>query len=346
MPSLVASRRKMRVAPPSPSAATFSRISARASAPSSTNSAKAAPRDIASSPSAPVPANRSSTRAPVTGSPWAWARMLNRLSRSRSAVGRIACDSARRARGRDADRRRCASPSLPAGTGGDACALAARAQAVRCDPARVSVSWVWIAPRLLIPPPQGEGGRARMRAVGWGPSAHVSNPTRLASLATLPRWGRDGNRPREIAIRPMQRACRRAGRAGAACAPPRPRPRPDRRAGTGRRTTRISRFTARPRWPSTLLTSRFLPSRRRDGQPDVGALLAVERRLDRRRSGRRRWRCRRCSGSSAACVDRAVGAHAVAPQPAGRRQLEHAREPAVVGQQQQALGVDVEPADR
>ena len=38
--------------------------------------------------------------------------------------------------------------------------------------------------------------------------------------------------------------------------------------------------------------------------------------------------------------------HAVAPQPAGRRQFEHARKAAVIGQQQQALGVDVEPADR
>ncbi len=53
----------MRLTPPSPSASTLSRNSARASAPSSTNSAKAAPRDSASIPSAPVPANRSSTRA-------------------------------------------------------------------------------------------------------------------------------------------------------------------------------------------------------------------------------------------------------------------------------------------
>jgi hypothetical protein len=54
---------------PSPSVSTFWRMSARASAPSSTNSAKAAPREIASMPSAPVPAKRSSTRAPLTGSP-------------------------------------------------------------------------------------------------------------------------------------------------------------------------------------------------------------------------------------------------------------------------------------
>ena len=43
--------------------------------------------------------------------------------------------------------------------------------------------------------------------------------------------------------------------------------------------------------------------------------------------------------------DLAVRAHAIAPQPAGRRQFQRAREPAVIGQQQQAFGVEVEPAD-
>ena len=38
-------------------------------------------------------------------------------------------------------------------------------------------------------------------------------------------------------------------------------------------------------------------------------------------------------------------AHAIAPQPAGRRQFQRAGEPAVVGQQQQPFGVEVEPAD-
>jgi len=57
----------MRVAAAMPSASTFWRMSARASASSSTNSANAAPRDTASSPSAPVPAKRSSTRAPAIG---------------------------------------------------------------------------------------------------------------------------------------------------------------------------------------------------------------------------------------------------------------------------------------
>src|SRR4051812_28880995 len=40
-----------------------------------------------------------------------------------------------------------------------------------------------------------------------------------------------------------------------------------------------------------------------------------------------------------------MGADAVAAQPAGIRQLERAREPAIIGEQQQALGVEVEPAD-
>ena len=78
--------------------------------------------------------------------------------------------------------------------------------------------------------------------------------------------------------------------------------------------------------------------------PAIGALLAIEMRLD--------------PGifdavdrdALAKCVElglvgRAIGAHAVATQPAGRGQLEHASEPAVIGQQQQAFGVDVEAAD-
>ena len=43
--------------------------------------------------------------------------------------------------------------------------------------------------------------------------------------------------------------------------------------------------------------------------------------------------------------DPAVRAHAIAPQPAGRRQFQHAREPAVIGEQQQPFGVEIEPAD-
>src|SRR5581483_7358979 len=81
-----------------------------------------------------------------------------------------------------------------------------------------------------------------------------------------------------------------------------------------------------------------------DGEPDIGALLAVERRLDRPVVD---------AGDADAVLqaverllrDAAERAHAVAPQPAGRRQLQHPRQPAVIGEQQQALAVDVEPAN-
>ena len=45
-------------------------------------------------------------------------------------------------------------------------------------------------------------------------------------------------------------------------------------------------------------------------------------------------------------VDLAVGAHLVAAQPAGVGMGDDAGKPAVVGEEQQTLGVDVEPADR
>ena len=57
---------------------------------SSTNRQKAAPRDSASRPSAPVPANRSSTLAPSSSkSGMPCARMLKTDSRTRSEVGRV-----------------------------------------------------------------------------------------------------------------------------------------------------------------------------------------------------------------------------------------------------------------
>src|SRR5688572_17698444 len=52
----------------------------------------AAPRDRASSPSAPLPANRSSTRAPALFV----ISQLNRVSRTRSGVGRISTPSGKR----------------------------------------------------------------------------------------------------------------------------------------------------------------------------------------------------------------------------------------------------------
>ncbi len=57
----------------------------------------------------------------------------------------------------------------------------------------------------------------------------------------------------------------------------------------GPNDTRISRFTRSPRWPSTFLTSRFLPSRMAKVEPDVGC-PARDRAWPRSpRSGRRRW---------------------------------------------------------
>src|SRR5262249_330219 len=79
-------------------------------------------------------------------------------------------------------------------------------------------------------------------------------------------------------------------------------------------------------------------------EPDIAALGALERRLDRTKADAGNGDA---GGEPSECLrrDAAMRAHAVAAQPGGRRQLEHARERAVIGEQQQALGVDVEPAD-
>ena len=79
------------------------------------------------------------------------------------------------------------------------------------------------------------------------------------------------------------------------------------------------------------------------GEPDVGALHAIQMRFDaaifhafdHHALGER---------VELGLIHLAMGAHAIAAQPARGRQLQHAREPAVIGEQQQALGVDVEPA--
>ncbi len=83
----------------------------------------------------------------------------------------------------------------------------------------------------------------------------------------------------------------------------------------------------------------------REHDPDIGALVALQCRIDR-------------AVFDAVDLDAllqlvelplrhlAMGADAIAAQPAGVGQFERARQPAVIGQQQQALGVEVEPADR
>jgi hypothetical protein len=79
-------------------------------------------------------------------------------------------------------------------------------------------------------------------------------------------------------------------------------------------------------------------------QPAIGALLAVERGfdpgianpLDGDAFGKAVEDC---------LIGFAIGAHAIAPEPAGGRQFQNAGEASIIGQQQQAFGVNVEPAD-
>ena len=79
--------------------------------------------------------------------------------------------------------------------------------------------------------------------------------------------------------------------------------------------------------------------------PRVRALHAVELRLD-RRIGHVVHRHALRQRVEPRLIRLAVRAHAVAAQPARLRQFQRAGEAAVVGHQQQALGVDVEAADR
>src|SRR5262249_27000911 len=81
-----------------------------------------------------------------------------------------------------------------------------------------------------------------------------------------------------------------------------------------------------------------LPDRK--GEPNVAALGAIDRGLDRTIADA-------VDGDAGAqpleliLADAAVCAHAITAQPTGRGQFERARERAVVGEQQQALGVEV-----
>ncbi len=82
----------------------------------------------------------------------------------------------------------------------------------------------------------------------------------------------------------------------------------------------------------------------RKGEPDIVALLAVEPRFDRPIADAVE------ADTPAQRVEfflshAAVGAHPIAAHPAGRRQFEEPRQPAVIGEQQQPFGVHVEPPD-
>ncbi len=85
-----------------------------------------------------------------------------------------------------------------------------------------------------------------------------------------------------------------------------------------------------------------LPDRK--GEPHIGALLALKRRLDRPVADA-------LDGDAVtqlvqlALADPAMGADAVAPDPGRVRQLQHPGEPAIIGEQQQPLGADIESPD-
>ena len=82
----------------------------------------------------------------------------------------------------------------------------------------------------------------------------------------------------------------------------------------------------------------------RKRQPQVRALDAIERGVDRAVMDAVDDNTL-AQGIELRLRYRAVRAHPVAAQPAGRRQFQHAGERAVVCQKQQALGVEIEPAD-
>src|SRR6266850_4681844 len=82
----------------------------------------------------------------------------------------------------------------------------------------------------------------------------------------------------------------------------------------------------------------------RKHQPDIGALVALQRRIDRTVFDAVDFDAL-FQFIELALGDLAMGTDAIAPQPAGIGQFEHARQPAVIGQQQQAFGVEIEPAD-
>ena len=116
-------------------------------------------------------------------------------------------------------------------------------------------------------------------------------------------------------------------------------------SANGPNDTRISRLTVKPEMlgePLHLAVLAFAQGKR---EPEIGALLAVDARLD-------RAVMHAVDGDALAqpierlLADAAMRAHAIAPDPAGARQLEMARQRAVGGEQQQALGVDVEPPHR
>ncbi len=183
--------------------------------------------------------------------------MLNRASRRRSAVGRIACDFGATdlgaaLRGRADVRRRCASARLAA------CGPAA-APLLPPRPLRLAHT-LGVAAAL---PALAELCGLEVRAfVPFGRPLVCS----LSSVSTrrhrrASAGSRSIARPRKIRASQSARPARRAARARSASAPPRSAPSAISPSWNGPNDTRIRRLTASPRWPSTFFTSRFLPSR-------------------------------------------------------------------------------------
>src|SRR5215467_8053228 len=81
-----------------------------------------------------------------------------------------------------------------------------------------------------------------------------------------------------------------------------------------------------------------------EDEPDIAALLTLELRLD-RTIAHTVDADAMAQRVEARLLHAAMRAHAIAAQPTGRRQLQHTRQPAVVGEQEQSLGVHVEAAD-
>ena len=107
---------------------------------------------------------------------------------------------------------------------------------------------------------------------------------------------------------------------------------------------RISRVTAKPEMRHHPPHLAVAPLAQAHGEPGILPLARVEPRLDRAIGDAVDGDALRQCGQPAV-VRRAVHPHAVAPEPAGRGQLQPAGQRAVVGQQQQALAGEVKPAD-
>ncbi len=153
---------------------------------------------------------------------------------------------------------------------------------------------------------------------------------------------RPGDCPHRLAVRSCggRGSCSRSTLAGTSSTAPRA----SAPSWNGPCATRISRDTCSPRCVITRRISRLRPSRSATVSQAFSPLREFEPGLDRSvahavhgDAARQPGECRR--------IDGAVHPHPVAANPAMRRQLELARQAAIVGEQQQALAPEVEPAD-